>query len=105
MDAEQQHKKGARTLAEVLNINKDVFDRARSLLPSLPDGSDRAAVPATLADAQQLIQERQQAQQAGKDPKTKAKSGVVQPIEQAVPGARVGGAGINSAYWTLVEVS
>lgn len=104
MEAKQGDKKASRTLAEVLNTGRDVFERARALLPTLPEGT-RGAAPATLADAMQLIQERQQSQQATKDPKSKSKTASAQQNEQAVPGARVGGAVQNSAYWTLVEVS
>ncbi len=104
MEGKQGDKKTLRTLAEVLNGHKDVFDRARALLPSLPEGGRRGAPPTTLADAMAQIQERQQSQLSAKDPKSKAKSGAAQPADAAVPGARIGGSVPNSAFWTLVEV-
>lgn len=104
MDAKQGDKKPQKTLSEVLNVNRDVFERARALLPSLPEGGKRGATPATLAEAMAQIQERQLSQQASKDPKAKSKAGPAQPAEQAVPGARIGGSVPNSAFWTLVEV-
>jgi nucleoid-associated protein YgaU len=105
MDAKQGEKKAPKRLSEVLNINRDVFERARALLPSIPEGSKRGAPPATLADAMAQIQERQQSQAAAKDPKAKSKAGPAHPADQAVPGARIGGSVPNSAFWTLVEVS
>lgn len=104
MDAKQGDKKTLRSLSEFLNVNRDVFERAKALLPSLPEGSKRGAPPATLADAMAQIQERQQSQTAAKDPKAKSKAGPAQPADQAVPGARIGGSVPNSAFWTLVEV-
>jgi hypothetical protein len=105
MEAKQGEKKAPKSLSEVLNLNRDVFERARILLPSLPEGSKRGAPPATLADAMAQIQERQQVQAAAKDPKSKAKAGAAHPADQTVPGARIGGSVPNSAFWTLVEVS
>jgi hypothetical protein len=104
MDAKTGDTKAPRSLAEVLNVNRDVFERARALLPSLPDGSKRPAPPATLADAQAQMQERLQSQAAAKDPKSKSKAVPAQPAEAAVPGARIGGSLTNSAFWSLVEV-
>lgn len=104
MEGKQGDKKGTRSLAEILSSHRDVFGRARAVLPSLPEGGRRGAPPATLADAVAQIQERQQNQQAAKDPKSKAKSAPAQPAEQAVPGALIGGSVPNSAFWTLVEV-
>lgn len=105
MEAKQGDRKGSKPLSEVLNDKREVFERARAMLPSLPEGSRRGAAPATLADALQLVQERQQSLLAAKDPKAKAKAGsAAQHPEQLVPGARVGGSVQSSAYWTLVEV-
>lgn len=104
MQAKQGDKKGTKSLSEVLNVHRDVFERARALLPTLPEGPARGATPATLAEAQAQINERLQSQAAGKDPKSKAKAGPAQSAEPAVPGARIGGAS-HSAFWTLVEVS
>lgn len=91
------------TLAEALNAGRDVFEKARRLLPILPAGSNRPA-PATLGDAQALVQERQQQALQHKEPKPKQKGKEAPATDQAFPGARVGGANDNSAYWTLVEV-
>lgn len=105
MQAKQGDKKGTKSLSQVLNVHRDVFERARTLLPTLPEGPARGATPATLAEAQAQINERLQSQAAGKDPKSKSKAGPAQPAEPAVPGARIGGASPHSAFWTLVEVS
>jgi hypothetical protein len=90
---------------EALNAGRDVFERARRLLPSLPVGRSTPP-PATLGDAQALVQQKQEAaQQQHKEPKQKQKGGKEAPAtDQAFPGARIGGANDNSAYWTLVEV-
>lgn len=91
--------------AEALNAGRDVFDKARRLLPSLPAGRSTPP-PATLGDAQALVQQKQEAaQQQHKEPKPKQKGGKeTSAADQAFPGARIGGANDNSAYWTLVEV-
>lgn len=91
------------TLAEALNAGKDAFERAKQHLDQLPPAPETPA-PATLADAQQLVAERQQAV-LSKEPKQKQKKKEQAPAEVVFPGARVGGANGNSAYWTLVEVS
>jgi hypothetical protein len=92
-------------LAEALNAGRDVFEKARRLLPSLPAGRSTPP-PATLGDAQALVQQKQEAaQQQHKEPKPKQKGGKeASAADQAFPGARIGGANDYSAYWTLVEV-
>eukprot|EP00879_Flechtneria_rotunda_P007903 GHRR01008280.1.p1 GENE.GHRR01008280.1~~GHRR01008280.1.p1 ORF type:complete len:1011 (+),score=480.95 GHRR01008280.1:595-3627(+) len=89
-------------LAQALNAGREVFERARSLLPCLPAAAQTVAAAATLSDAAQLVQERQQ-QTQHKEPKPKQKGKDQPPAEQSFPGAKVGGATSNSAYWTLVE--
>jgi hypothetical protein len=91
--------------AEALNAGRDIFDKARRLLPSLPVGRSTPP-PATLGDAQALVQQKQEAaQQQHKEPKQKQKGVKEAPAaDQAFPGARIGSANDNSAYWTLVEV-
>lgn len=89
-------------LAEALNAGKEVFELAKQFLDKLPPAPDTPA-PATLSDAQQLVAERQQAV-LHKEPKPKQKKREQTPCEAVFPGARIGGANGNSAYWTLVEV-
>jgi hypothetical protein len=91
--------------AEALNAGRDIIEKARRLLPSLPAGRSTPP-PATLGDAQALVQQKQEAvQQQHKEPKSKQKGSKEAPAaDQAFPGARIGGANDNSAYWTLVEV-
>ena len=90
------------TLADALNAGKDVFQRARQSLDHLPPAPETPA-PATLAEAQQLVADKQQAV-LHKEPKQKQKKKEQTPGEPLFPGARIGGANGNSAYWTLVEV-
>lgn len=96
------------TLAVALSTGTDVFARARAALPSLPLPVEPAA-PATLTEALQLIQDRQAARAAQKEPKHKHKTpggqAAAAPAQEAgPPGARVGGAKDTCAYWMLAEV-
>jgi hypothetical protein len=99
-----------KTLAEVLNTSRDVFERARALLPSIPEATKQCEpAPATMAEALALIQERANAAAAAQQSDSKAKGGskaaaAPQPQEQGFPGARIGGATERSAFWTLVQV-
>lgn len=94
------------TFAEAIKAGRDVFERARASLGSLPCASDAAEKPATVEGVLKAQEERLAGlSPEAKAPKSKSKPGKDREAPtETHPGYRIGVTSYKYPFWALVEV-